>query len=178
MHGRARITTIGLVTLLAISLGMARAEDDASYKADFIIKLFDYVTFPAGSGIDSSGSAIIGILGESPLTTALTAAVANAGSSGKKITIKVVALTDPLTDCDVLFLPTTEKTELAKALKKIGAAPVVTVGDCAGFAGFGVIVNFYKEEGTGKVRFEINTLAAGDAKLKFSSQLLKLAKII
>jgi hypothetical protein len=178
MHRHVRIATVGLLTFLVISLGVVQAEDDSGYKADFILKLFDYVTFPSGSGIDSNGSAVIGVVGASPLTAALKAAAVGAGASGKKITVKEVSLSDPLTDCAILFIPTTDKTELAKALKKVANAPVVTVGDCTGFAGFGVIVNFFKEDGTGKVKFEINTLAAGDAKLKFSSQLLKLARII
>lgn len=176
MHRKVRIATVGLLTFLVISLGVVQAEDDSSFKADFILKLFDYVTYPAGSGVDSNGSATIGVLGESQVTAALKAAVANA--SGKKITVKVVSVTDPLTDCAVLFISTTDKSELAKVLKKVANGPVVTVSDCTGFAGFGVIVNFFKEDGSGKVKFEINTLAAGDAKLKFSSQLLKLAKII
>lgn len=176
MHRNVRIATAGFVTLLVISLGVVQAEDDSAYKADFILKLFDYVTFPSGSGIDSNGSATIGVLGDSPLTAALKAAAGNA--SGKKVTVKSVTIADPWTDCAVLFIATTDKSELAKALKKVANGPIVTVSDCAGFAGFGVIVNFFKEDGTGKVKFEINTLAAGDAKLKFSSQLLKLAKII
>mgnify|MGYP001041984797 CR=1 FL=1 len=105
-------------------------------------------------------------------------ASAEKNAAGKKINIKALALTDPLAECAILFLPMTDKTELAKVLKKLGASPVVTVSDCAGFAGFGVMVNFFKEAETGKVKFEINNLAAGDAKLKISSQLLKLAKII
>ncbi|PWB72985.1 hypothetical protein C3F09_05830 [candidate division GN15 bacterium] len=175
MHGRARILAVGLVTFLVTLFGAALAEDD-TYKADFIVKLFDYVQWPAGFGPDSNGSATIGVVGESPMVAALTTAAKNAGS--RKIAVKVVSPTDPLTDCAILYLPTTDKTELAKVLKKLGTAPIVTVSDCSGFAGFGVMVNFYKEDETGKTRFEINNLAAGDAKLKISSQLLKLARII
>ena len=178
MHGRARILFVGLLTFFAVSLGQVRAEDDTSYKADFITKLFDYVQWPAGAGVDSNGSAVVGVLGDCPLVAALKTATAEISANRKQIKVKVVSLADPLTDCAVLVLPTTDKTELAKALKKVAASPVLTVGDCAGFAGFGVMVNFFKEEGSGKVKFEINNLAAGDAKLKFSSQLLKLAKII
>jgi len=178
MHRRARILVVGLLTFFAVSLSLVQAEEDSSYKADFIMKLFDYVQWPAGSGIDSNGSAVVGVLGDCPLVAALKTATAEKNAAGKQLKVKVVSPADPLTDCAILFLPITDKTELAKALKKIGEAPVVTVSDCTGFAGFGVMVNFFKEEGSSKVKFEINNLAAGDAKLKFSSQLLKLAKII
>ncbi len=176
MHGRARILLVGLLTFVIALFSVVRAEDDSTFKADFIVKLFDYVTWPAGFGPDSNGAATIGVLGDSPLVAALQTAATSA--TGKKLNVKVVSITDPLTDCSILYLPTTDKTELAKALKKVGTAPIVTVSDCSGFAGFGVMVNFFKEEGTGKTKFEINNLAAGDAKLKISSQLLKLAKII
>lgn len=174
----AKITLVGLVTFLVGLLSLAQAEDDSTYKAGFIVKLFDYVQWPAGSGIDSNGSAVIGVLGDCPLVAPLKAAAAEKSAGGKLLTVKIVTMTDPLSDCDILLIPTTDKTELAKIMKKLATAPVVTVSDCTGFAGFGVMVNFYKDDASGKVKFEINTLAAGDAKLKFSSQLLKLAKVI
>jgi hypothetical protein len=167
----AAVLTACLLGVLQVGV----AEDDAAYKADFIVKLIDYVTWPAGAGPDG---VTIGVIGDSPLLAGLKTKAAEKSAAGKKVTVKAITLADPVTDCQIVFIPTTDKAELAKVLKKIGASPVLTVSDCQGFAGFGVIINFFKEEGTGKVKFEVNTLAAGDVKLKISSQLLKLAKII
>jgi hypothetical protein len=167
----AAVLTVCLFGVLQVGL----AEDDAAYKSDFIVKLVDYVTWPSDTGADG---VTIGVMGESPLLAGLKAKAAEKSSAGKKITVRAITLADPVTDCQIVFIPTTDKAELAKIFKKIGTSPVLTVSDCQGFAGFGVIINFFKEEGSGKIKFEVNTMAAGDVKLKISSQLLKLAKIV
>jgi hypothetical protein len=173
---RNRLLFAAVLTVCLLgALQAGVAEDDAAYKSDFIVKLVDYVSWPSDTGADG---VTIGIIGESPLVAGLKAKAAEKTSAGKKVTVKSISLADPVTDCQIVFIPTTDKAELAKIFKKIGTSPVLTVSDCQGFAGFGVIINFFKEEGTGKVKFEVNTLAAGDAKLKISSQLLKLAKIV
>ena len=60
------------------------------------------------------------------------------------------------------------------AVKKIGNAPVLVVGETPGFALKGAIINFYLDEN--KVRFEINNTAAKKSRLDIRSQLLRLAK--
>jgi hypothetical protein len=54
--------------------------------------------------------------------------------------------------------------------------PILTVGDISGFSRDGGIVEFFLQ--TGKVRFDINLSAARHSRLKISSQLLKVARIV
>lgn len=173
MNFKRVLSGIGCSIFAVVFFSTHVYSEDLAYKADFIIKLIDYVQWTGGAGTDGSGTVNIGVVGQSPILQSLKTA-----SEGKKITVKTITPEDPLTDFQILFITTKDKTELAKALKKISGKPVLTVSDCTGFAGFGVMINFYSEDGTGKVKFEANTLAAGDAGLKISSQLLKLAKII
>ncbi len=163
--------------LLIGSSAYAGAEED-SYKSEFIIKLFSYVEWPAGVASDSA--AIIGVVGKSTVLDQLKAQAAQRTSDGKKTVVKELALDDDFSGCRILFFQTQDKAELAKILKKAGSKPILTVGDSPGFAGFGVMVNFYTEveDGKSKVKFEVNTVAVGDAKLKMSSSLLKLARVI
>jgi hypothetical protein len=58
-------------------------------------------------------------------------------------------------------------------MRSLEGASILTIGDTAGFARQGVIINFYLENR--KVRFEINAAAARRAGLTISSKLLKLA---
>lgn len=169
---RKSLLCLGCLIIIVL-FSVQTYSQDFNYKADFIVKLIDYVQWPAGSGTDAGGSVIIGVVGQSPISQSLKTA-----AEGKKITIKAVSAGDPLTDCQIIFITTKDKSELASILKKVGGKPVVTVSDCSGFAGFGVMINFFTEDGSGKTKFEANTLAAGDAGIKISSQLLKLAKLI
>jgi hypothetical protein len=163
-----------------VASGEELTKDEIDYKADFIIKVVDYVTWPDGADTDSAGAVVIAVLGESPLVPKLEELVAEKVKNGQKMTIKKVAMTDDLTDCQILFVTTEEKTELAKVLKKVAKAPVLTVSDAYYFARYGVMVNFYKEEADGKekIKFEVNQMTMGFVGLKMSSKLLKLATVI
>jgi hypothetical protein len=156
---------------------MSAAEID--FKADFIVKVTDYVTWPEGAAANAAGEVAIAVLGDSPLTPKLKELAAVRTSQGAKMSVAAVTLEDDLTAYQILFIATEDKAGLAKVLKKVEDKPVLTISDAYYFARHGVMVNFYKEEGgDGKVKFEVNQITLGMAGLKMSSKLLKLATII
>jgi hypothetical protein len=69
-----------------------------------------------------------------------------------------------------------EKKPITEILRGLRGASVLTVGDTAGFAGMGGIINFVLDDG--RVRFEINVKAAERGHLKISARLLTVAKLI
>ena len=69
-----------------------------------------------------------------------------------------------------------ERARLGQILENVRGQSILTIGDTDGFAQLGGIVNFVLEDG--KVRFEINPESAGRARLRISSRLLTLARII
>ncbi len=81
-----------------------------------------------------------------------------------------------LRECAVLFIAASERSNLGQLLDATRGSAVLTVGDSEGYAGLGVMVNFYLDQD--RVRFEINAESASRAGLKISSQLLKLARIV
>jgi hypothetical protein len=167
---------IGLSFLLAVS---ACAKDmsasEIEFKADFIVKVTDYVTWPDGAATNAVGEVAIAVLGDSPLTPKLKAL---ASGRTTKMSVSTVTLDDNLAAYQILFIATEDKIELAQVLKKVQNVPVLTISDAYYFARHGVMVNFFKEEGGDKVKFEVNQMTLGMAGLKMSSKLLKLATII
>jgi hypothetical protein len=156
---------------------MPAAEID--FKADFIVKVTDYVTWPEGTATNAAGEVAIAVLGDSPLTPKLKELTSARTSQGTKMSVTSVTLDDNLAAYQILFIVTEDKVELAKILKKVQNAPVLTVSDAYYFARYGVMINFYKDDGgNGKVKFEVNQMTMGMAGLKMSSKLLKLATII
>jgi hypothetical protein len=172
------LAILGLSLFSLVALAREQSQEDIDYKADFIVKIIDYVTWPEGAGTNGDGTVVIAVVGESALTPKLTELAAAKTSSGTKISIKSITTEDDLTDCQILFIPTEDKTELAPILKKVNKVPVLTISDSYYFARYGVMVNFFKEEGKDKVKFEVNTMTMGFVKLKMSSKLLKLATVI
>ena len=76
--------------------------------------------------------------------------------------------------CHLLFICSSENDDLPDILNIVKNNNVLTVGETGDFLKTGGIINFLLEEN--KVRFEINLIAARDAKLTIRSQLLRLAQ--
>ncbi len=170
---------MAILSLLWLSVvGKTLTPEETESKADFIIKAVDYVTWPEGAGTNADGAIVIGVVGESPLMAKLTEMAATKTAEGTKIVVKSLTLEDDLTVCQVLFMSTEDKADLAKILKKLKQAPILTISDAEYFARYGVMVNFIQEAGDSSVKFEVNKMVLGFAGLKMSSRLLKLATII
>jgi hypothetical protein len=169
---------LGCLLLCWTAFAREQTQADIDYKADFIVKTIDYVTWPDGSETNADGAVVIAVIGESELTPKLTELAAAKTASGTKVEVRTVTIEDDLTDCQILFIATEDKNELAPILKEVNKSPVLTVSDSHYFARYGVMVNFFKEEGKDKVEFEVNTMTMKFVKLKMSSKLLRLATVI
>src|SRR5207249_10352182 len=78
--------------------------------------------------------------------------------------------------CHILFITSSEKNFLPQTLKPFRGASVLTVGETDSFAREGGIITFVDSENS--VQLEINLAAAEQARLKISSKLLSLPKVI
>jgi hypothetical protein len=94
---------------------------------------------------------------------------------GRPVEILIVKPTKTLRLCHMVFIPVTERDRADKIVKDLNGSSTLTVGEAAGFAMMGGMINLTVAGST--VHFEINRLAADRAGLKISSKLLGLAKI-
>lgn len=161
--------------LATLACASAPAEQPTEYevKAAFVHNIVKFVEWPETARTD--GSLTLCILGKDPSGSALDAL------RGRHIGNKVweVSHANPDTNlgrCDVLFIAASESGNLGQILAATKGSAVLTMGDSPGYAQEGVMVNLYLEQN--RVRFEINTESVKRARLKISSQLLKLARII
>jgi hypothetical protein len=69
-----------------------------------------------------------------------------------------------------------EMKAVPRILASIRGLSILTVGEAKGFAEHGGMINLTQEEN--RLRFEINLDAAQQSRLKISSKLLALAKIV
>ncbi len=168
-----RLLVVALCMALPRMEAQAAPPTEYEVKAAFIHNIAKFVEWPAA--MPSSGRARLCLLGENPFGGALEALH---GKQIGKMSWEIVpaGASTNLKECRVLFIAASERGNLGSILESIGNSPVLTVGDTEGYAGHGVMVNFYLEEN--KVRFEINREAAARARLAMSSQLLKLARIV
>jgi hypothetical protein len=92
------------------------------------------------------------------------------------MTVKRVARTQDALGCRVLFISSSETSELGDVLAALGAAPVLTVSDMADFVKLGGMIQFVADGN--RVKFEINDGASQRAGLSLSSELLKVARLV
>ena len=92
---------------------------------------------------------------------------------GKRLAVSSVQDAREAGDCDILFLTAAQSPRLPAVLDVIAGHPTLTIGDTAGYARQGIMINMYLENK--RVRFEINVERARSAGLRISTKLLNLA---
>jgi hypothetical protein len=177
IHDKIRRHAFPLLAALLLPAVLAHAGDQASreylVKAVFIRNFAQFVQWPANTFPTESSPVVIGVLGTDPFDGALELAVKDKKADGHPIVVKRFPALEDLGPCNVLFVAASQSFAAVKA--KVGAAPVLLVGDAANFTADGGMIRLLLEDDT--VRFEVNLDATTQANLKLSSRLLRLAKI-
>jgi len=144
-------------------------------KAAFVYNFVKFVQWPRDS-FPATGDAPISIcvLGQDHLGDALES-LKGLTAYGRNLSVRRIAGQAEVDRCQVLYLCKSERDAMPQILKGMRAG-VLTIGDMKSFASAGGIINFVIAGN--RVSFEINVDAAEKARLKISSQILKLAKIV
>jgi hypothetical protein len=160
------------VALLVAVTGAAPAAQDVSLeyrvKAAFLYNFVKYVEWPN----PEADEILICVAGQNPFGTVLEQLVRNERIRDRPLRVEVIL--EPRPDCDVVFTPRTAN--ITAYLRAAAGMPVLTVGESPRFIEAGGIINFVAEGSS--VRFEINRGAADRARLRISSRLLQLARIV
>jgi hypothetical protein len=90
--------------------------------------------------------------------------------------IKHISENEVLSGCAILFISSSENSQLNGILSKTGSLPILTVGEADSFLENGGIINFMLREG--KIHLAINLKAAQKANLQISSKLLSVADVV
>lgn len=167
-----------LVVLLGICrLGGAEVsrEVEAQVKAAFLPKLANFVEWPETAFATSNSPIVIAILGNDPFGPRFDEDLKSIQIHGRPVQVVRCSVLPTNEVCHLVFVGP-GSTRLGDLCNDIGGRPILTVGDAAGFAHSGGMINFTKREG--KLRFEINIDAVQAAGLKVSSRLLQVSTVI
>ncbi len=145
-------------------------------KAAFLYSFAKFVEWPSDAAGRDRDTFVICILGEDPFDGTLDQLLRGKTAEGKKIAVRRVARTEDVGHSEILFISDSEKERLPRILKGLEGAATLTVGEMDHFAERGGVVRFRMERN--RVRLEINVANAEQARLKISSELLKLARIV
>lgn len=153
----------------------AEGAQEYQVKAAMVVNMSKYIEWPAEAFPRTGAPLQICSVGRGPFAAALEQYQGKT-VLGHPLSLRRLATGDEPSECNVLVVSGIEKRYLAGVLDQARRRGVLTVGDIPDFARFGGIIGLVENEG--RVRFEINLKAAQQSRVKISSQLLKLAKLI
>ncbi len=164
----------------AIGIAGEAASPEYRVKAALLYNFARFVEWQKGAFSDADGEIVLAILGRSPFGNALDR-IRGKKVTGRTLSVRHCADVGALgvegpKPPHILFISGSESENLPAIFSRIRAYPVLTVSDLPEFAEAGGMIGLVKAGG--KVRFEINTVAAAGATLKISSRLLKIARIV
>ncbi|HJQ84693.1 MAG TPA: YfiR family protein [Candidatus Binatia bacterium] len=161
-----------LAGLLLLRLSAVAAAPEYQVKAAFLYNFARFVEWPPDV-VERHPTFRICVMGEDPFGTTLVETVRGKTVLDRPVEIGHPDTTGELAECMIVFVPGSESAELPRLIAALAGSSALTVGETDGFAYDGGIIGMRVE--AAKVRFEVNADAAQRARLKISSQLLKLA---
>jgi hypothetical protein len=171
------LTLLLTLHLVPTQVGQAQvALTEYQVKAAYLFNFLKFVEFPNEAFTDPRAPIVIGVVGEDPFGSALPQVVTGKTVQGRDLVIRSYHAGENLRAAQILFISATEKKRLPVILSNLNGSSVLTVADMEGFLDAGGMIQFLIEND--RVRFAINVDATSRAKLKMSSKLLSLAKVV
>jgi len=156
----------------------AQGSDDAEYrvKLAFLYHFTQFIEWPPEAFSDAAAPLMICVAGPDPFAGEMEQGLRGRTTNGHPIQIKRLKPNDDLKDCHMIFVRSSERKAASKILSALKGSSTVTIGESTDFVTGGGIINLTLDQN--KLRFEINLEAATQTRLKISSKLLSLAKIV
>jgi hypothetical protein len=156
------------------SRGAAQGVSQPALKAAFLLNFVKFAQWP-GDVLPSGAPLVLCVLGDDDVATALDAVTKEHPVDSHALVVKRVSA-DGVRPCHLLYISGADAKESIALVRSLNSTPALTVSDISGFAQSGGIINFIVEDG--RLRFVVNTDAADRARVRPSSRLLGLAKIV
>ena len=116
---------------------------------------------------------MVGVLGKNVFGNNLEKIINDRKVNNRSFQFRKYTSVTEVTNCQILFISSSEKNDFAKIMGALHNASILTVSETDGFIQAGGMINFVLQDN--KIRFEISDEAAKKGRLRVSSKLLSLA---
>lgn len=154
----------------------SRSQREYQIKAAFLYNFTKFVEWPVDRFADESAAIVICVIGENRLGEILEHTVTGKMVKNRPLDIRRIDDVGDLDPCHLLFVGLSDREQLRRIVAMSHGANVLTVGDMDDLGEFGGVINLIKK--ANKIRFEINLVAAKQAKLKLDLKLVALASSV
>lgn len=145
-------------------------------KAIFILNFTQFVEWPSENWIADDEPLVITVLQDKSLASILRKVVKGESKDNHPIIVKEINDLTELQSSHILFVGENYWNEATKVFSHTNGKGLLTVSDAVDFTENGGVIGFYLDDG--KMRIQINRTAASYNRLKVSSKLLSVARII
>ncbi|HEY1792572.1 MAG TPA: YfiR family protein [Opitutaceae bacterium] len=163
-----------LLAAAAVTAFGAGSPSESDLKAAFIYHFTQFVEWPDAAFQADDSPFVIGVLGTDPFGGTLEALVRGESVARHPIRIRILRDGDNQVGCHILFV--TRDGEPRLDARRLGASPVLTVGESDQFFDAGGMVEFVTERR--HVRIKINLSEARAHGLAISAKLLRVAEVV
>lgn len=167
---------IALSVLLMVASVCAGAEVESQVKGALIPKIANFVEWPETAFSSSNAPLVVAILGTDPFGAEFEQAMKQQRIHSRPVIVQRYNTWAHTNDCHILIVGRSEAPRMEQLVRRIGTRPILTLGDFAGFAEQGGVVNFIKVDG--RIRFEVNLEAADKQRLRVSARLLQVSRVV
>ena len=150
---------------------------DSAMQALYLYNFAKFIDWPDKIFLDKRTPIRLCLYGEKPNELRQSvAAIEGKSAHGRDVAVRRQTTLAELNDCQIVFIPDSEKRWLSEVLRVAHASSALTVSDMEGFVDSGGGVGLFMSDR--QLRFDVNLNAIETAQLKVSSQLLKLARTV
>jgi len=170
------LTACAVLGVVGRAEGQGPAVGEYEVKAAFLYSFAKFIEWPPDAVPGNEDVFVITILGEDPFGAILDDVLRDKMVGARRVVVRRVPRGEDVGPSQIVFISDSESHRLPGLLKRFQGAAVLTVGETDHFAERGGVVGLRTEKN--RVRLDINLAVAERARLKISSELLKLARIV
>jgi hypothetical protein len=166
---------VALTLLVCAVPSQAQRATEVELKAAFLLNFAKFTDWPPDA-LPPGAPLKFCIVDHARIAAALAAVAPSTAVSGHALLLERRTMTDLTAPCHVLFIPGLSERPAAAVVETLKGTTTFSVSDTPAFTRAGGVAYLYIDGD--RVRFAINVLAAQRARLKISSRMLGLAKIV
>jgi hypothetical protein len=160
----------------ASNAGEARAADEFTLKAAYLLNFVRYTKWPANVVPDDKSPIIVAVVGPDPFRAVLDEQFKDKSVGSHPLIVRRFGSFLEIDKCHLLYVAPGEGPRLETIAAKVAGKSVLLVSDAEDGVYRGAAIGLSIQDK--KVRFTVNTTRLQVESLECSSQLLKLAKIV
>lgn len=150
--------------------------DEYVVKAAFLYKFASYTKWPKHAFESPTSPLVVAVVGKDPFGKRLEKTIGSERVKKHPIVIRRYESAEDIEGAHVLFLGEMKEKERKACLKKMKGKPALVVADRGGVIATGATIGFYIDKK--RVAFEVAPWRISAAKLRMSSRVLKVARIV